>query len=118
MDILSIVQGFKIPFSQIPFQYGPPQLNQEERLQINSEIKEILRKGAIRQVKSEPGDFLSNLFLVSKKNGGHLPVINLKFLNSFIPYQHFKMEGVHLVKDFLQEHDFPMKIAAANPGVF
>ena len=65
--------GFKIPFSQTPFQF-PPQLarvNQEERLQINSEIKEMLRKGAIQQVKSEPGEFLSNLFLVNKKVGGH-----------------------------------------------
>ena len=97
MSILSIVQGFKIPFSQTPLQFGPPQLarvNQEERLQINSEIKEILRKGAIQQVKSDPGKFLSNLFLVNKRDGGHRPVINLKFLNSFIPYQHFKMEGM------------------------
>ena len=110
---MSIAQGFKIPFSQTPFQFGPPQLarvNQEERLQINSEIKEMLRKGAIQQVKSEPGEFLSNLFLVNKKDGGHQPVINLKFLNSFIPYQHFKMEGMHLIKDLLQEHDFLIKI--------
>ena len=113
MNILSIVQGFKIPFSQTPFQFGPPQLarvNQEERLQINSEIKEMLRKGAIQQVKPEPGKFLSNLFLVSKKDGGHRPVINLKFLSSFMPYKHFKMEGMHLIKDLLQEHDFLIKV--------
>ena len=46
MNILSIVQGFKIPFSQTisPFQYDPPQftqVNQEERLQINSEINRV-----------------------------------------------------------------------------
>ena len=113
VNILSIVQSFKIPFSQTPFQYGPSQsarANQEERLQINSEIKEILRKGAIQQLRSEPEEFLSNLFLVNKKDGGHQPVINLKFLNSFIPYQHFKMEGMHLIKDLLQEHDFLIKI--------
>ena len=113
VNILSIAQGFKIPFSETPFQYGPPQLarvNQEERLQINSEIKEMLRKGAIQQVKSEPWEFLSNLFLVSKKDGDHRPVINLKFLNNFIPYQHFKIEAMHLIKDLLQEHDFLIKI--------
>ena len=74
MNILAIVQGFKIPFSQTQFQFGSPQLgrvNQEERLQINSEIKEMLRKGAIQQVKSQPQGFLSNLFLVNKKDGGH-----------------------------------------------
>ena len=103
MNILSIVQGFKVPFSQTSFQYGPPQLarlNQEERL----------RKDAIQQLKSEPGEFLNNLVLVNKKDGGHRPVINLKFLNSFIPYQHFKTKGMHLIEDLLQEHDFLIKI--------
>ena len=69
-----------------------------------------MRKGAIQQVKSESGEFLSSLFLVSKKYGGHHPVINFKFLNSSIPYQHFIMEGMHLIKDLLQENDFLIKI--------
>ena len=50
MNILSTMESFKIYFPQAPFQYGPPQLasvNQKERLQINSEIKEMLRKDAI-----------------------------------------------------------------------
>ena len=54
LKILSIVHGFKIPFSQTRFQYVPPQLarmNQEERLKTNSEIKDIFSKGAIQQVK-------------------------------------------------------------------
>ena len=89
VNILSIVQGFKIAFSQTPFQYGPPQsakVNQEERLKINSEIKKMLKKGAIQQVKSKPGKFLSNLLLVNKKDGSHRSVINLKVLKNFIPY--------------------------------
>ena len=31
-------------------------------------------------------------------------------MNSFIPYQHFKMEGMYLIKDLLKEHDFFTKI--------
>ena len=103
---------FQNSFLPNPISVCPPQLakvNGEERLQINSEIKKMLRKGAVQHVKSEPGGFLSNLLLVNKKDGGHRPVINLRFLNSFIPYQHFKMEGMHLIKDFLQEHDFLIK---------
>ena len=49
--------------------------------------------------------FLSNLFLVGKKDGGNRPAINLKSLNAFIPYLHFKMEGLHLLKDMLKEKD-------------
>ena len=33
------------------------------------------------------GKFISNLFLVEKKDWGNPPVINLKHLNQFIPYQ-------------------------------
>ena len=111
MNILSIVQGLKIPFSQIAFQYSRPQLtrvNQKERLLINWEVKETSRKGAIQQVKSELGEFLRNLFLV--KDGGHRPEKNLKFMNSFIPYQHSKMKGMHLIKDLIKENRFLLKI--------
>ena len=74
MNILPIALGFKITFCRTPFQYGPPQLasvNQEEKLQINSETKKILRKSAIQQVKSEPGEFLSNWFFVNKEDVDH-----------------------------------------------
>ena len=54
--------------------------------------------------------FLSNLFLADKSDRGKRPVINLKNLNSFIPYQHFKMEGLHLMKDLLQDGDYMCKI--------
>ena len=70
----------------------------------------MLRKGTIQQEKSESKEFLSTLFLVNKKDVSRRPVINLKFPNSFIPYQHFKMEGMHLIKDLLQENNFLIKI--------
>ena len=66
----------------------------------------MLRKGAIHLVHSKESQFLSNLFLVPKNDGGKRPVINLKALNSFIPYSHFKMEGMHLLKDLLRKNNF------------
>ena len=112
-NILAIVQGYNIPFSEEPFQEvlpTTPRVNQEERILIESEVQEMLKKGAIQQVQSVKGEYLSNLFLVSKKDGGNRPVVNLKHLNKFIPYQHFKMEGIHLLKDLLQEEDYMIKI--------
>ena len=41
-----------------------------------------------------------------KKDGGHSPITNLKKLNEFIPHSHFKMEGIHMRKDLLQQGDF------------
>ena len=59
-------------------------VNQKERLLINSEIREMLRKGAIQQVQPEPGQYLSILFLVKKIDGDYKLAINLKYLKAFI----------------------------------
>ena len=40
-----------------------------------------------------------NMFIVPKKDGGQRPVINLKYLNKFVKSEHFKMEGLHTVKE-------------------
>ena len=50
--------------------------------------------------------FYSNLFLVPKKDGGQRPVINLKALNNFVNKEHFKMGGIHTLKDLLKREDW------------
>ncbi len=50
--------------------------------------------------------FYSTVFLVPKKEGQFRPVINLRSLNRFIRHQHFKMEGIHLLRDILQRGDW------------
>ena len=57
-----------------------------------------------------PCGFLSQIFLVPKKDATHRPVINLKGLNHFVARHHFKMEGIHLIKDLLQEGDWMIKV--------
>lgn len=51
--------------------------------------------------------FISPIFLVEKKEGGGRlsPGSKLKDFNAWILYRHFKMEGVHLLRDILQEGD-------------
>ena len=70
----------------------------------------MLKKGAIRKVQPSKGEFVSNLFLVKKKDGGQRPVINLKQLNAYIPYCHFKMEGLQNLKYMLQKGDYMCKL--------
>ena len=55
---------------------------------------------------SEPGEFISNLFIVPKPNGKYRPVINLRHLNKFVHYDHFKQETFKVVLDLLQRNDF------------
>ena len=45
-----------------------------------------------------------------QKSGGHRPVVNLKGLNHFVEYKHFKMEGVPMLKNLLKPKDFLTKI--------
>ena len=87
--------------------FFPVGKKREQQKLIETEVKGMLKKGAIRQA-STYGEFLSNLFPVKNKDGwgrrgGQRPVINLKHLNAFIPYNHFKMEGLHNLRYLLQE---------------
>ena len=57
----------------------------------------------IEQGGSSPGKTTScdrglrSLFVVPKKDGGNRPVVNLKPLNQYITYEHFKMEVIHML---------------------
>ena len=56
------------------------------------------------------GKVLSNLFLVEKKYEGNCPIINLKNFTKFIPYDHFKMEGLHCLKYILEQDHLVCRI--------
>ena len=58
------------------------------------------------QVTSQSLKFVSQIFLVEKKDGGQRPVVNLKRLNCYVKTEHFKMEGFHLLPDLLQAQDW------------
>ena len=75
---------------------------------------ELLRKGAIVPCESEPGEFISTIFIVPKPNGKFRPVINLRYLNEFIHYEHFKQETFSVVLELLQENDFLTSVDLEN----
>ena len=63
-------------------------------------LKGILKKGAIKKVSQHKdqhaqNQFLSNFFLLGKKDDGNRPVINLKSLSQFVTYMHFKLESLY-----------------------
>ena len=49
-------------------------------------------------------------FPCQEERWGNRPVINLKELNSYVTYQHFKMEGLYLLKHLVQTGDWMIKI--------
>ena len=113
LNILNIVQGFEIPFLENPVQEkspNPPVLNQEQTKLVREELKEMLLRGAIQPVWPCKNQYLSNLFLVSKRDWCNRPVINLKHLTHFIQYQYFKMEGLNLLQNMVQKGDCMCKL--------
>ena len=114
--VLQVVSGYQIEFLDNPVQRNtPPPIpsSLDHQTIIDQEVWELLSKEAVHFVQpdslQEPG-FISSLFVIPKKGGGHRPVINLKPLNCFIPYEHFKMESIHMLKDLLKKGDYMVKI--------
>ena len=75
----------------------------------------MLEKGAIKKVSQHKdqhaqNQFLSNLFLVRKKDDGYRPAIILKPLNKFVTYMHFKMESLQTLTYMIKERDYICKI--------
>ena len=82
----------------------------DQRKLITKEIEELKRKGVISPACQAPGAFVSQLYLVPKKDSGQRPVINLRALNRYIQVDHFKMEGFHMVKELVRPQDWVMKV--------
>ena len=49
-------------------------------------------KEVIVECSRETGDFVSTVFTRQKKDGTFRTILNLKYLNEFVQYQHFKMK--------------------------
>ena len=111
--ILSAVSGYKIDFDQKPFQKRVPReipFNLEQRAIVDAEVQDLLKKGAIIESKQENDQFISTIFIVPKPNNKFRPVINLRYLNEFVQYSHFKQETFATVLDLIQQYDFLTKI--------
>ena len=63
----------------------------------------MLNKGAIVETPNHlEGEFISNLFLVAKKDREEWGLTSNKLENQFIPCHYFKMEGLHCLRNILK----------------
>ena len=79
-----------------PIQYGRSiKFNDKESAIIGAEIAKLLDKEVVVESAPSEGDFISPVFLRLKKNGiDYRMILNLKELNKFVAYQHFKMDSL------------------------
>ena len=96
-------------FDLEPWQNSPPKeirFSKEEEILVDEEVSNLLKEGAIVPSAPEPDQFISNTFLVPKPKDRFRPVINLKSLNQFVHYEHFKPETFPYVLELIQRNDF------------
>ena len=74
------------------------------------EIEKLLGKGVIRESLHEEGEFISPIFLVPKPPDSFRLVLNLKKLNEFVPYVHFKMETINSILTMITPGCYMTKI--------
>ena len=103
---MEIVQDYKTPFKVASIQVEARNskiMNEKQLILANQDIESILSKGTIQKVLHVTKEFLRNMFLVDKADGGKRPVPEDPKFQNFI-CQHFKMENLYLFKDLLGLH--------------
>ena len=109
--ILALLKGIHVPFvNKAPIQKSLPhelKMSEEEMTFIDQELQHLLNMGCIKALEGKiPGGWVSNIFLVAKKNGGFRMILNLKKLNEHVVYTKFKMDHIDRVVQLLQKGDF------------
>jgi hypothetical protein len=92
--ILDLVKGAHIELLSVPIQAvrsQEKQFSHIERQIIDSEITSLLAKCVIVPSITEPGEFISPIFLTPKKDGSYRMIFNLKQFNTHVAYYHFKI---------------------------
>lgn len=100
-SILQAISGFKIQFDEEVSSYKvhPINFNQSERIIMQEQIEKLITKGVITTSQHEIGETVSNVFLRRKKDGvKYRMILNLKPLNKFVEYHHFKMDSLETAK--------------------
>lgn len=113
--ILNTVRdGLTLDFTSEPVQeFFPPEISMPDEMMsvCDREVRELLVKRAVTEVTNGSDGFVSSFFCVKKKQAGKFrPIVNLKPLNQFIRYQHFKMENLESVRYLVREGDWMVKV--------
>lgn len=111
-EVLDWAEHLHIEFveNSPPIQNGRPrviQFNQVESKILDLEIQKLLDKGVVIESTHTEGEFISPIFLRLKKNGvDYRLILNLKELNKFVVYKHFKMDSLKSVTDLMTQGCF------------
>ena len=77
--------------------YPPNSIPRDHKSLVDEEISSLQDKGVTVSCVHEPGEFISHILTVPKKDGTVRLILNLKKLNSFIKNSHFKMDTIRTI---------------------
>ena len=109
---MNIIQGDSLDFVDSPpiRHHAFSNFTEVEYLAAQAEVKKLLSKKVIVQCDHEKCEFVSSIFLVPKPDGGYRLILNLKDLNVFVKFEHFKMDGIKDVLTLVTKNCFMAKI--------
>jgi hypothetical protein len=112
--LLKDVQSYTIEFDERPYQKWPERplrFSLKEMEFARTEIANLLTKGVLQVAQHEANEFVSNVFLRPKKEQGkYRMILNLKKLNEFVTYHHFKMDTLETVLNLIRPGMFMASI--------
>ena len=92
--VLNIVKfGLKMEFAEVLVcQFAPPlNFSPMETEIIDAEISKLFSKGAIVNTTRESNDYVSRIFIRTKKDGNYRMILNLKTFNEFLKFKHLTL---------------------------
>ena len=94
--ILQIVKGDIIDFQQdlpVLMSYPHNSVSEKHVQLIAQELQSLFEKQVIAYSNNEVGQFISPIYTVSKSDAKIRLILNLKKLNTYVEYVHFKMKA-------------------------
>ena len=107
-EILSLVNGATIEFDSMPNVPSSPKctFSALETGIIDEQISIMLNKSIIETTSHCKGEFISSVFTRPKRDSSHRMILNLKKLNDFVTYRHFKMDTLQSILNLVQKNCF------------
>lgn len=90
--------------------YPKRTFSETEQTHVKLEIAHLLNIGAIKECSFVKNQYVSDIFLVPKKDGGYRFILNLKKLNKFVKSDHFKMEDIRTATRLINKNSFMVNL--------
>ena len=112
IEILTTVRGLPIALKKeiSPSKFVQHKFSSKENFFVESEINDLLRKRAISSCVHENGEVISPIFVRPKPDNKFRLILNLKNLNKYIEYIHFKMDTLSSILRLVRPNCFMAKL--------